>query len=154
MRFIIRLWLGVHVLVLLLSSFIYAQAGPYTWPSYEPALNYDFRDDYPDISMPTRDRDDCEGVVGTQSSGWWTFKWGADKNELVTESAITPMLERLNKDFAYFRDTMGWPPDRRAQEGYRSAVYLYGSGLCTDNASNTEKGGWQSSVSGYPIILA
>jgi hypothetical protein len=59
---------------------------------------------------------------------------------------ITPMLQKMNQDFAYFRDVMGWPPDKRAQKGYRSAIYLYGSGLCTDSASNTEKGGWQSSI--------
>lgn len=140
--------------IFLIQAFVNAQDEPYRWPQYNPSFEYDFRDEYPDISMPTRDLDDCPGVVGTQSSGWWTFKWGANKNSLVTEAAITPMLERLNTDFAYFRDTMGWPPDKRVQDGYRSAVYLYGSGLCTDNASNTDLGGWQSSVGGYPIILA
>lgn len=65
------------------------------------------------------------------------------------------MLERFNKDFAYFRDTMGWPPDRRAKEGYRSAIYLFGSGLsCIDNADSTELGGWQSGINGYPCVLA
>ncbi len=126
---------------------------PYIWPEYNPTINYNFRDEFPDISMPAKDLDDCKGVAGTISDGWWTFKWGANKNPLVTEAAIKPMLARLNKDFAYFRDVMGWPPDKRVQNGYRSAVYLYGSGLCTDNAPNTEKGGWQSSVGGYPIIL-
>lgn len=127
---------------------------PYTWPKYNPTINYNFKDENPDIKMPVKDLDDCTGVVGTQSMGWWTFKWGANKNSLITDAAITPMLERLNQEFAYFRDTMGWPPDKRVQDGYRSAVYLYGSGLCTDKASNTELGGWQSSVNGYPIILA
>lgn len=131
-----------------------AEGDPYIWPAYSPTINYNFKDENPNFPMPTKDRDDCSGVAGTQSSGWWTFKWGSRKNSLVTEAAITPMLKRLNEEFAYFRDVMGWPPDRRVQEGYRSAVYLYGSGLCTDNASNTEKGGWQSSVGGYPIILA
>lgn len=131
-----------------------AEGDPYIWPVYNPTINYNFKDENPNFSMPTRDRDDCSGVAGTQSDGWWTFKWGSRKNSLVTEAAITPMLKRLNEEFAYFRDVMGWPPDKRVQEGYRSAVYLYGSGLCTDNAANTEKGGWQSSVGGYPIILA
>ncbi|MBN1306976.1 MAG: T9SS type A sorting domain-containing protein [Chitinispirillaceae bacterium] len=131
-----------------------AQGDPYTWPAYNPTINYNFKDEFPDISMPTKDLDDCKGVVGTISDGWWTFKWGANKNSAVSEAAVKPMLARLNKDFAYFRDTMGWPPDKRVQDGYRSAVYLFGSGLCTDNASNTEKGGWQSSVGAYPIILA
>lgn len=52
---------------------------------------------------------------------------------------------------------MGWPPDLAAQKGFRSAVFLYGSGLSTDDASNTDKGGWQSAVNilgtTYPMIL-
>jgi hypothetical protein len=130
------------------------QGDPYTWPVYNPSISYNFKDEFPNLAMPIKDLDDCKGVAGTQSDGWWTFKWGANKNSLVTSAAITPLLERTNKEFAYFRDTMGWPPDKRVQDGYRSAVYLYGSGLCTDNAANTEKGGWQSSVGAYPIVLA
>jgi hypothetical protein len=129
----------------------------YTWPTYNPTISYNFKDEYGDVPMPTQDLDDCSGVAGSLSSGWWTFRWGANKNPLVTEAAIRPMLERLNTDFAYFRD-MGWPPDLRALNGYRSAVYLYGSGLCTDNASNTDLGGWQSAIyyngQSWPMILA
>lgn len=143
------------IAILVVSFTLFSEEGdPYTWPPYNPTISYNFKDENPDFKMPTKDLDDCAGVVGTKSLGWWTFKWGANKNSLVTDAAITPMLERLNQEFAYFRDTMGWPPDKRVQDGYRSAVYLYGSGLCTDNASNTELGGWQSSVKGYPIILA
>ncbi len=128
---------------------------PYKWPSYTPTLNYNFRDEFPALTMPTRDLNDCPQVTGSQSSGWWTFKWGPKKKSVVTEKAITPMLERFNKDFAYFRDTMGWPPDRRAKEGYRSAIYLFGSGLsCIDNADSTELGGWQSGINGYACVLA
>ena len=128
---------------------------PYSWPAYTPTLNYNFKDEFPALAMPTRDLNDCPQVAGTQSSGWWTFKWGPKKKSLVTEKAITPMLERFNKDFAYFRDSMGWPPDRRAKEGYRSAIYLFGSGLsCIDNADSTELGGWQSGINGYPCVLA
>ncbi|MDX8338986.1 T9SS type A sorting domain-containing protein [Draconibacterium sp. IB214405] len=133
-------------------------AEPFTWPEYSPTLDYNFRDEYPTLAMPTKDLDDCPSVVGTQSSGWWTFKWGPNKRSEITEAAITPMLERLNKDFAYFRDTMGWPPDKRAKEGYRSAVYLYGSGLCTDAADTTALGGWMGAISyqneSWPMILA
>jgi hypothetical protein len=129
----------------------------YSWPAYQPTLDYNFRDEFPALDTPTVDLDDCAGVVGTQSMGWWTFKWGASANPLVTSDAITPMLERMNRDFAYFRDSMGWPPDKRVKHGYRSAIYLYGSGLCTDNASNTEKGGWQSSIyyngEEWPMVL-
>jgi len=147
--------IGIPALLFILASCVMAADGaPYIWPQYNPSITYNFRDEYPDLAMPTRDIDDCKGVVGSQSDGWWTVKWGANLNSLVTSAAITSMLARLNRDFAYFRDTMGWPPDKRVQDGYRSAVYLYGSGLCTDNASNTEKGGWQSGVGKYPIILA
>lgn len=127
----------------------------YNWSEYSPTINYNFKDEFPALKMPTKDLDDCSQVVGTQSSEWWTFKWGPNKKSLVTEAAITPLLKRLNSDFAYFRDEMGWPPDKRAKEGYRSAVYLYGSGLsCIDNADSTELGGWQSAVGSYPCILA
>ncbi|MFO7575950.1 MAG: T9SS type A sorting domain-containing protein [Bacteroidales bacterium] len=132
-------------------------SAPYDWPDYDPVINYDFRDEFPGLTEPTQDLDDCAGVVGTQSSGWWTFKWGANANSLVTSAAITPMLNYMNQEFAYFRDVMGWPPDKRAKNGYRSAIYLYGSGLCTDNASNTALGGWQSSIfyqgQHWPMVL-
>lgn len=130
---------------------------PFVWPSYNPSISYNFRDEFPALAEPTMELNDCAGVVGTQSSGWWTFRWGATANPLVTSASITPMLERMNKDFAYFRDVMGWPPDKRAKNGYRSAIYLYGSGLCTDNASNTALGGWQSSITyggqSWPMVL-
>lgn len=131
-----------------------AEGDPYVWPAYTPSLNYNFKERMGEFPMPTKDLDDCQGVVGTQSSGWWTFKWGKNKRSVVTEKAITPMLARLNKDFAYFRDSMGWAPDLRVQKGYRSAVYLYGSGLCTDGEDSTALGGWQSGIGQYPIILA
>ncbi len=131
---------------------------PYSWPAYEPTLDYNFREEFPALEMPSRDLNDCPQVVGSQSSGWWTFRWGPLANPLVTSAAITPMLERMNAEFAYFRDSMGWPPDKRVKYGYRSAIYLFGSGLCTDNASNTELGGWQSAIwyngQNWPMVLA
>lgn len=135
------------------QSFLFAEEGDaYSWPKYNPTLDYNFKDEFPDLKEPTKDLDDCN-EVGTLSDGWWTFKWGSNKNSLVTEAAITPLLARMNKDFAYFRDVMGWPPDKRAKEGYRSAIYLYGSGLCTDNEPNTALGGWQSAIGSYPMVL-
>jgi hypothetical protein len=134
-----------------------SEYGAFYWPSYSPDLQYKFRDEFPDLQMPTQDLDDCAGVVGSQSSGWWTFRWGPNARSVVTPAAITPMLERMNTDFAYFRDTLGWPPDKRAQNGYRSAIYLYGSGLCTDNADSNALGGWQSSIfhngESWPMVL-
>ncbi|TWV90917.1 hypothetical protein [Chitinophaga pinensis] len=130
----------------------------YTWTVYSPTISYDFRSEYPNLPTPSQILNDCPQVVGTQSSDWWTFRWGPKKKSVVTAAAITPMLARLNKDFRYFRDTMGWPADIRARNGYKSAVYLYGSGLCTDNADSTALGGWQSAVyyngQNWPIILA
>lgn len=131
---------------------------PYTWPAYSPTISYNFRDEFPSLPTPANVLNDCPQVVGTQSSNWWCFRWGPNKNSLVTTNAITPLLARLNADFAYFRDQMGWPPDLRAKNGYRSSVYLYGSGLCTDNAPNTALGGWQSAINyngrSWPMILA
>ncbi|MFB6318169.1 T9SS type A sorting domain-containing protein [Saccharicrinis sp. FJH54] len=130
----------------------------YTWPAYDPPIYYDFRDEFPSLEMPTKDLEDCNNFAGRQSSGWWTFVWGPNARSLVTENAITPMLERFNQDFAYFRDTMGWPPDKRAKRGYRSGIYLYGSGLCTDNADTNALGGWQGATNfqgeSWPMVLA
>jgi len=130
----------------------------FTWPKYSPTISYNFKDEFPSLPAPTAVLNDCPQVVGTQSSQWWAFRWGPNKNSLVTTAAITPLLARLNTDFAYFRDQMGWPPDLRAKKGYFSSVYLYGSGLCTDNAPNTELGGWQSTIYyngvSWPMVLA
>ena len=131
---------------------------PYTWPAYSPTIKYNFKDEFPSLPVPSQILNDCPQVVGTTSSQWWAFRWGPNKNSLVTDNAVNPLLARMNTDFAYFRDQMGWPPDLRAKKGYRSCVYLYGSGLCTDNASNTELGGWQSAINyngtSWPMVLA
>lgn len=138
--------LSAHSQVLTVTVVADGPGAPYVWPAYNPDLNYNFTNEYPSIDTPSNVLDDCSGVVGTYVSGWFCFRYGADKNPLVTSSAWIPMLQRLNTDFAYFRDIMGWPPDKRAKRGYYSAVYLYGSGLCTDSAPNTETGGWQGSI--------
>ena len=152
-----KIILRISVCLLALSSF--AQTGnPYTWPVYNPNISYNFRDEFPTLPQPNNVLNDCPEVVGTTSSGWWCFRWGPDRNPVLKDAAIPKLLERLNTDFAYFRDTMGWPPDLRAKSGYKSAVYLFGSGLCTDNAANTELGGWQSAIrynnKSWPMILA
>lgn len=127
------------------------------WPKYNPTLNYNFRDEFPSLSMPTKILGDCPEAVGTISSGWWAFKWGAKANTLIDSASVMPMLKRLNDDFAYFRDTLGWPPDKRAKRGFKSTVFLFGSGLSTDKASNTDLGGWQSATSfnneSWPMVL-
>ncbi len=132
------------------------ECDPYPWPTYEPDINYDFRDEFADINP-----DDFEVylgcspslVAGYKTSGWFAFIWGHDRNPTITDQQIDRVLEELNADLGYAREVMGWPPDKLPQEGYFSNVYLYGSGLCTDNASNTALGGWQSGINGYPMVL-
>ena len=131
---------------------------PYTWPAYGAALNYNFTKDHPEFPAPTKVLDDVTGVAGTVISGWWCFRYGSNANAVVTEAAWTPMLERMNKESAYFRDVMGWPPDKRARRGYYSTIYLFGSGLSTDQADNTAKGGWMGNVryqgENWPMVIA
>jgi len=128
------------------------------WPSYDPTIYYNFREDYPEYTMPVRNLPYNGGNLAWMAEdGWWSFFAGNDANPLVKEGDVELMLERLNTDFTYIRDEMGWPPDMAIQNGYRSAVFLYGSGLSTDDAANTEKGGWQSWVrinnKDWPVIL-
>ena len=128
------------------------------WPGYSPTISYDFRADYPSFAMPTKNLPYNGGnLAWTMESGWWSFFAGKNANSLVNQENVQLMLDRLNTDFAYIRDEMGWPPDMAVQNGYRSAVFLYGSGLSTDDASNTETGGWQSWVNinntYWPIVL-
>ncbi len=130
----------------------------YTWPVYSPTLAYDYFDEYGEISPPTMVRNDVtndDGTpVGTYTDRWWCFRWGSQKNSLVTSSAWIPMLQRFNDDFDYITNIMRWPRDARARAGYYSSIYLFGSGLSTDNEPNTALGGWQSSAGGMPIVLA
>jgi hypothetical protein len=144
------------VFVLFLSEPSLSQASVYYyWPAYSPTLEYDYVDEYGEISPPTQVRNDgVTGVAGTYIDGWWCFRWGANKNSLVTSAAWIPMLQRFNEDFSYITDVMRWPRDKRAREGYYSTIYLYGSGLSTDSEPNTALGGWQSSAGGYPMVLA
>ena len=129
----------------------------FTWPAYEPNLNYNYAKENPAVKPPTKVLDDGKGVAGTVTSDWWCFRYGTDKNDLVTEAAWKPMLKRMDAEFAYFRDVMGWPPDKRAKQGYYSTIYLFGSGLNTDKAKNTDKGGWMGSVryqgERWPMVL-
>ena len=131
---------------------------PFSWPVYSPGISYDFSSEYPALNPPTQVLNDCANVAGTLKGDWWCFRWGPNANSLVTPAAIQPMLDYFDAEFSYFRDTMGWPMDKRARNGYYSSIYLYGSGLCTDNAPNTALGGWQSAVNyngqNWPIVLA
>lgn len=131
-----------------------ACAAEYAWPVYSPTIAYDYVDEYGEIAPPTKESKDCSNVAGSYHKDWWAFYYGASKSSLVTSAAWISMVDRFNTDFGYISDTLRWPRDARARAGFYSAIYLYGSGLCTDSASNTDTGGWQSSVGGYPMVLA
>jgi hypothetical protein len=118
----------------------------YLWKDHTPHFSYNFKSEYPNLQEPQNVLNDASGVAGRKSDRWWTCVWGKNRRSLVTDTAIVLMLKRFNKDFAYIRDEMGWPPDKRAKRGYKSGIYVYGSGLNTDNADSTATGGWQGSI--------
>ena len=130
------------------------ECDPYVWPGYDPDLDFQF--DPADIdpsAFTVYEGCNASEVAGTITSGWWSFIWGHDRNPQITDEQIRQVLAGLNEDLGYIRDEMGWPPDDLAQDGHYSSVYLYGSGLCTDSASNTETGGWQSNIGPYAMVL-
>lgn len=127
---------------------------PYEWPEYTPELDWELPgSDIDPNTLSVYQGCDPNLVAGTMTSGWWSFTWGHDRNPQITDQQIQRVLDGLNEDMGYIRDIMGWPPDPMPQDGYFSSVYLYGSGLCTDNASNTAQGGWQSNIGPYPMVL-
>jgi hypothetical protein len=132
--------------------------GFYTWPAYNPTIAYDYVDELGELKPPTKVLGDCKNVVETYADGWWCFRYGPKKNPLVTAAAWVPMIKRLNEDFDYITNVMRWPRDLRARNGYYSTVYLFGSGLSTDDAPNTAKGGWMGSThhegKDWPMIIA
>ncbi|RYD23094.1 MAG: hypothetical protein EOP88_05515 [Verrucomicrobiaceae bacterium] len=142
------------------NSLTHAQSigDPIKWPAYTPTLEYDFRKETAKIDPPTKVLDDgVENVKGTVVSGWWCFRYGPNVNPKLTENAWKPMLERLNQDAEYIRNEFGWPPDKRAKKGYYSTVYLFGSGMSTDDANSEALGGWMGSVrhkgEDWPMVL-
>lgn len=120
----------------------------YTWPAYSPTLNYDFRWEYPKLDPPTKGMlPENVGMTGHKEGKWWACGWGSSrsKNKYITDEAIEKLLVKMDEDFAYFRDEFGWPPDKRARNGYFSTVYIYGSGI-EGNHDYTALGGWQSAT--------
>jgi len=150
------------ILLLSAGSFcvsLAAEGDAYKWPTYSSTLNYNFKDAGITYSKPTKDvNGTCANIAknanGVYHGEYWAFYHGANKNALVTEASIIPMLARFDKDFAYITDTLGWPRDTRVEDGYYSAIYLYGSDACTGSNDNTAKGGWQSWIDGYPAVAA
>lgn len=130
----------------------------YEWPAYSSTLNYNYRNDYPNgVEAPTKALPEDIGQVGSRTYGWWTCVWGPNRNEYITDDAIDSLLRRMDRDFGYFRDVLGWLPDKRARNGYYSTVCVFGSGLTTDGAANTDRGGWQGATwyngSSWPMVL-
>ena len=123
------------------------------WPTYN--LTYNFRSEYPKLDTPQKVHNikKKNGQKANQYVGeWWSVFWGDDlnsevgKDEATVMAAAKNLVEKYDYDFAYIRDYMGWPPDLSAREGYKSFVYIFGSGLSNDNTSKDEKGGYQSST--------
>lgn len=124
------------------------------WPAYDQeTLYYDWSAEYPTFPEPTKNLlDDYPGYPGCdvdyrESFGSWTYIQGPTPNPEITPIAITNMLERVDADFRFLRDNMGWPPDKLHQNGYRSMIYLLGSGLCNDNMGQYDPGGWMGTIS-------
>ncbi len=133
-----------------------AQCSAHEWPKYEPDLNYDFRTDFGQVDTSKfKVYNGCPAstIAGVKTKGRFAFIWGKNRNPAITDADIDRVLINLNEDADYIHNVMGWPVDKLQQEGYFSNIYLYGSGLCTDSAANTEKGGWQSGINGYPMVL-
>ncbi len=133
----------------------------YEWPAYNPTIHYDFKesDDFAKWGMPKKNLPWSQASEVYDNGKYWSYYEGRNANSAVkgNEAAIERMFEQLEADAAYIRDEMGWPPTTNVRNGYRDAVFLYGSNLGTDTASNTDLGGWQSAVtvSGvtYPMVL-
>lgn len=133
-----------------------AQCSAYEWPKYEPDLNYDFRTDFGQVDTSKfKVYNGCPAntIAGVKTKGRFAFIWGHNRNPSITDADIDRVLTNLNEDADYIHNVMGWPVDKLQAEGYFSNIYLFGSGLCTDSAANTERGGWQSGINGYPMVL-
>ena len=138
-----------------LTYLVYDPSVSYVWPTYSP-LYYDYRSEYPALDPPTRMLPENNNAKGYLADGWWAVAWGPRTNPYVTDIAKENLLKKMNEDFAFFRDEMGWPPDKRARNGYYSTVYVYGSGLRSDNADMYATGGWQGATwyngSSWPMV--
>ena len=133
---------------------------PFSWEGRVPKFSHDWSSDaaynYGVYEQPTKMHSikKKNGKPANSYEGeWWSAFWGDNLNkEVGTDSATVygaakNMVEKYDRDFAYIRDYMGWPPDLSARNGYKSFVYVFGSGLANDNTSSTEKGGYQSATS-------
>ncbi len=124
----------------------------YDWPSNTATFSYNFKDEYPDFPAPkkTHNIKKKNGKPANVVSGeWWSAHWGDKLNPMVGQDSATVyqcaenMIKYFENEFAYIRDVMGWPPDLNAREGWKSYIYIFGSGLEYDSTDSLEQGGYQ-----------
>lgn len=130
------------------------QGENWDWKEHTASWSYSFSDEHPDgFPAPTKTHTFTQhnGNKANRIDGeWWSVYWGDNLNKEVdanNKNAMTNMIKKFDEDFAYIRDVMGWPPDINARKGYKSFIYVFGSGINRDNTSSTEKGGYQSMTS-------
>lgn len=124
------------------------------WTGEVPQLAYDFHDEYGDLPAPTKVHSikKKDGTAANQYVGdWWSVFWGDNLNSTVggqekAMDAAKNMVKKYDEDFTYIYDNIGWPPNLSARNGYRSMIYIFGSGLANDDTANTVEGGYQSST--------
>ncbi len=136
---------------------------PFSWAGRVPQFSHDWTKDskynYGVYQQPTKILGDVAATdrngkpVNWAEGDWWAVCWGSDLNTTAgaydseeVRKCAENMMKKYDEDFAYIRDNMGWPPDLRARNGYKSLVYIFGSGLRNDNTPNTEAGGYQSGI--------
>ena len=124
----------------------------HTWNA--PQLSYDFKTEYPSLAKPEKMHNFKKkggGAANSYAGEWWSAFWGDNLNSecgtaAQAMAAAKNMVEKYDYDFAYMRDSIGWPPDLSARKGYKSFVYIFGSGLNNDSESSSTQGGYQSST--------
>ena len=127
---------------------------PWDWTGEVPQFGYNFRDEYPTLTMPTKIHDikKKDGTPANCVAGdWWCVFWGDDLNDAVggqekAREAAQNMVKKYDEDFLYIYENIGWPPNLSARNGYKSMIYIFGSGLANDNEDKATMGGYQGST--------
>lgn len=152
---ILLIFTGVCILNLSLHqqiSVAIVENASYEWPQLKN-IQHQFNFSQIHVPKPERSKSFNANIVGKVESDYFVFYWGPNKNPIITDVIIQNMLKKLDFNANYLKTVMGYPVSKLEREGYRNAIFLYGSGLTTDTASNTENGAWQSWQEGYPMML-